>query len=191
MGCSRCVFLFKPTLEFIAELLDLSKINANQLNPGMLVGKCIPNLIAKAFKVSCECTQNIYSQASSLCMDNNYKNKTIGPVLTTVNNLLISFSLSCSPTSSHCLCIGLKLKTFSLPASPWNFWWSMAHHLLSLAWLVRCWGWEGQWVDQTPLDMLLPSSMHLILIWMFLMNCASSSLAGHFQTWTLLGILPP
>ena len=45
---------------------DLSKkINATHLNPDMLVGKYIPNLIAKPFQVSREYAQIIYDQTSS------------------------------------------------------------------------------------------------------------------------------
>ena len=47
-------------------LLDLSKkIHAAQLNPDMLVGKYIPNLVAKKFNVSQEYVQLIYDQTSS------------------------------------------------------------------------------------------------------------------------------
>ena len=49
---------------------DLSKkINATHLNPDMLVGKYIPNLIAKPFQVSREYAQIIYDQTSSPRLD--------------------------------------------------------------------------------------------------------------------------
>jgi fatty acid synthase subunit alpha, fungi type len=49
---------------------DLSKkINAAQLNPDMLVGRYIPNLVAKPFEVSREYAQLIYDQTSSPRLD--------------------------------------------------------------------------------------------------------------------------
>lgn len=49
---------------------DLSKkINPTHLNPDMLVGKYIPNLIAKPFEVSREYAQVIYDQTSSPRLD--------------------------------------------------------------------------------------------------------------------------
>ena len=49
---------------------DLSKkINPTHLNPDMLVGKYIPNLIAKPFQVSREYAQIIYDQTSSPRLD--------------------------------------------------------------------------------------------------------------------------
>ena len=45
--------------------VDLLKINPAHLNPDMLVGKYIPNLIAKPFQVSREYAQIIYDQTSS------------------------------------------------------------------------------------------------------------------------------
>jgi hypothetical protein len=49
---------------------DLSKnICASQLNPDMLIGKYIPNLIAKPFDVTCKYAQLIYDQTSSPCLD--------------------------------------------------------------------------------------------------------------------------
>lgn len=46
--------------------IDLSKkINAAQLNPDMLVGQYVPNLIAEPFEVSLEYAQRIYDQTSS------------------------------------------------------------------------------------------------------------------------------
>ena len=51
-------------------LPDLSKkINPEDLNPDMLVGKYIPNLIAKPFEVSREYAQIIYDQTSSPRLD--------------------------------------------------------------------------------------------------------------------------
>jgi fatty acid synthase subunit alpha, fungi type len=51
-------------------LSDLSKkINPNHLNPDMLVGKYIPNLVAKPFDVSREYAQIIYDQTSSPKLD--------------------------------------------------------------------------------------------------------------------------
>jgi fatty acid synthase subunit alpha len=49
---------------------DLSKkINAAQLNPDMLIGKYIPNLVAKPFDVSHEYAQLIHDQTSSPCLN--------------------------------------------------------------------------------------------------------------------------
>ena len=51
-------------------LIDLSKkINAAQLNPNMLIGKYIPSLVAKPFKVFRDYTQLIYDQTSSPRLD--------------------------------------------------------------------------------------------------------------------------
>lgn len=51
-------------------LIDLSKrINPATLNPDMLIGKYIPNLIAKPFAVSREYAQIIYDQTSSPRLD--------------------------------------------------------------------------------------------------------------------------
>ena len=51
-------------------ILDLSKkINPAQLDPDMLIGKYIPNLIAKPFNVSREYAQLIYDQTSSPRLD--------------------------------------------------------------------------------------------------------------------------
>ena len=48
------------------KILDLSKkINAAQLNPDMLVGQYVPNLIAEPFQVTLEYAQKIYDQTSS------------------------------------------------------------------------------------------------------------------------------
>jgi fatty acid synthase subunit alpha, fungi type len=53
---------------------DLSKkINAAQLNPDMLVGRYIPNLVAKPFEVSREYAQLIYDQTSSPRLDHLFK----------------------------------------------------------------------------------------------------------------------
>jgi fatty acid synthase subunit alpha len=59
-------------LSLVAHLVleDLSKkINAAQLNPDMLIGKYIPNLVAKPFEVSREYAQLIYDQTSSPRLD--------------------------------------------------------------------------------------------------------------------------
>ena len=51
-------------------MLDLSKkINPSLLNPDMLVGKYIPNLVAKPFAVTKEYAQLIYDQTSSPRLD--------------------------------------------------------------------------------------------------------------------------
>ena len=56
-------------------LSDLSKkINPNHLNPDMLVGKYIPNLVAKPFDVSREYAQIVYDQTSSPKLDKVLKN---------------------------------------------------------------------------------------------------------------------
>ena len=50
--------------------IDLSKkINAAQLNPDTLVGKYVPNLVAKPFQVSKEYAQLIYDQTLSPRLD--------------------------------------------------------------------------------------------------------------------------
>ena len=56
---------------FLLKILsDLSKkINPSHLNPDMLIGKYIPNLIAKPFDVSREYVQIIYDQTSSPKLD--------------------------------------------------------------------------------------------------------------------------
>ncbi|KAF9007571.1 fatty acid synthase [Cyathus striatus] len=60
-------YLWAGVMPFRAYLSK--KINANQLNPDMLVGKYIPNLIAKPFDVSREYAQIIYDQTSSPRLD--------------------------------------------------------------------------------------------------------------------------
>ena len=51
-------------------VIDLSKnINAAQLNPDMLTGRYILNLLAKPFEVSRECAQLIYDLTSSPRLD--------------------------------------------------------------------------------------------------------------------------
>jgi fatty acid synthase subunit alpha, fungi type len=55
--------------------LDLSKkINHSQLDPDMLVGKYIPNLVARPFEVTREYAQLIYDQTSSPRLDKVLKN---------------------------------------------------------------------------------------------------------------------
>jgi len=62
------IFLFVIIcLTFVADLSK--KINPNHLNPDMLIGKYIPNLIAKPFEVSREYAQIIYDQTSSPRLD--------------------------------------------------------------------------------------------------------------------------
>ena len=57
-----------PSIDF--SVSDLStKINPTHLNPDMLIGKYIPNLIAKPFEVSREYAQIIYDQTSSPKLD--------------------------------------------------------------------------------------------------------------------------
>ncbi|PPQ94469.1 hypothetical protein CVT25_001102 [Psilocybe cyanescens] len=56
-------YLWAGVLPFRAYLSK--KINAKHLNPDMLVGKYIPNLIAKPFQVSRDYAQIIYDQTSS------------------------------------------------------------------------------------------------------------------------------
>ncbi|TFK33214.1 fatty acid synthase [Crucibulum laeve] len=60
-------YLWAGVLPFRAYLSK--KINANQLNPDMLIGKYIPNLIAKPFEVTQEYAQIIYDQTSSPRLD--------------------------------------------------------------------------------------------------------------------------
>lgn len=51
-------------------LVDLSKkINVAQINPDMLIGKYVPNLVARPFEVSLEYAQLIYDQTSSPRLD--------------------------------------------------------------------------------------------------------------------------
>ena len=61
------MLLSNPILNIITDLSK--KINAAQLNPDMLVGKYIPNLVAKPFEVSREYAQFIYDQTSSPRLD--------------------------------------------------------------------------------------------------------------------------
>ncbi|KAF8638240.1 hypothetical protein AX17_002262 [Amanita inopinata Kibby_2008] len=60
-------YLWAGVMPFRAYLSK--KINANHLNPDLLVGKYIPNLIAKPFEVSREYAQIIYDQTSSPRLD--------------------------------------------------------------------------------------------------------------------------
>ena len=50
------------------------KINPAQLDPDMLVGKYVPNLIAQPFEVSKEYAQKIYDQTSSPRLDKVLRN---------------------------------------------------------------------------------------------------------------------
>lgn len=56
-------YLWAGVMPFRAYLSK--KINAEQLNPDMLVGQYVPNLIAEPFQVSLEYAQRIYDQTSS------------------------------------------------------------------------------------------------------------------------------
>ena len=58
---------FKQVLMFATDLSK--KISAAQLNPDMLVGKYVPNLIAKPFEVTKEYAQLIYDQTLSPRLD--------------------------------------------------------------------------------------------------------------------------
>jgi len=61
---------FSEILTVDALFSDLSKkIKADHLNPDMLVGKYIPNLVARPFEVSREYAQLIYDQTSSPRLD--------------------------------------------------------------------------------------------------------------------------
>ncbi|KAI9463755.1 hypothetical protein HD554DRAFT_2283324 [Boletus coccyginus] len=50
------------------------KINSSLLNPDMLVGKYIPNLVTKPFAITKEYAQLIYDQTSSPHLDKVLKN---------------------------------------------------------------------------------------------------------------------
>jgi hypothetical protein len=50
------------------------KINPAQLNPDMLIGKYVPNLIAQPFEVSRQYAQKIYDQTSSPRLDKVLRN---------------------------------------------------------------------------------------------------------------------
>ncbi|RDB25744.1 Fatty acid synthase subunit alpha [Hypsizygus marmoreus] len=65
-------YLWAGVMPFRAYLSK--KINPTHLNPDMLVGKYIPNLIAKPFEVSKEYAQIIYDQTSSPRLDKVLKN---------------------------------------------------------------------------------------------------------------------
>ncbi|KAK2463415.1 hypothetical protein APHAL10511_004501 [Amanita phalloides] len=60
-------YLWAGVMPFRAYLSK--KINAKHLNPDLLVGKYIPNLIAKPFEVTREYAQTIYDQTSSPRLD--------------------------------------------------------------------------------------------------------------------------
>src|SRR5258708_4194122 len=63
-------FLFNPSFTIAHHFPDLSKkINPAQLNPDMLIGKYVPNLVAKPFEVTKEYAQSIYDQTSSPSLD--------------------------------------------------------------------------------------------------------------------------
>ncbi|KDQ57051.1 hypothetical protein JAAARDRAFT_35647 [Jaapia argillacea MUCL 33604] len=65
-------YLWAGVMPFRAYLSK--KINAAHLNPDMLVGKYVPNLIARPFEVSKEYAQVIYDQTSSPRLDKVLKN---------------------------------------------------------------------------------------------------------------------
>jgi len=63
-------FYSLPRSALLTKRPDLSKkINPAQLNPDMLIGKYVPNLIAKPFEVTKEYAQIIYDQTSSPRLD--------------------------------------------------------------------------------------------------------------------------
>lgn len=69
-ACERLLIVALVNFTDNLFLTDLSKeIDAAQLNPDMLVGKYIPNLIAKACEVSRNCARLIYEQTSSPRLD--------------------------------------------------------------------------------------------------------------------------
>ncbi|EIN09976.1 fatty acid synthase [Punctularia strigosozonata HHB-11173 SS5] len=65
-------YLWAGVMPFRAYLSK--KINAAHLNPDMLIGKYVPNLIAKPFEVSREYAQIIYDQTSSPRLDKVLRN---------------------------------------------------------------------------------------------------------------------
>jgi fatty acid synthase subunit beta len=68
--CKWCYLNLFTAIANPHNFLDLSKkINAAHLNADMLVGKYIPNLVAKPFQVSREYAQLIYDQTSSPRLD--------------------------------------------------------------------------------------------------------------------------
>ncbi|KAG1876139.1 hypothetical protein C8R48DRAFT_669334 [Suillus tomentosus] len=60
-------YLWAGVIPFHAYLSK--KINLSLLNPDMLIGKCIPNLVAKPFDITREYAQLIYDQTSSPRLD--------------------------------------------------------------------------------------------------------------------------
>lgn len=74
-------YLWAGVMPFRAYLSK--KINASQLNPDMLVGQYVPNLIAEPFQVTLEYAQKIYDQTSSPTLEkiiNNWESEQWGAV---------------------------------------------------------------------------------------------------------------
>ena len=64
------MYSFKYDCATLTVRVDLSKkINPTLLNPDMLIGKYIPNLVAKPFDITKEYIQLIYDQTSSPRLD--------------------------------------------------------------------------------------------------------------------------
>jgi fatty acid synthase subunit alpha len=62
--------VYSMFLTMLITCLDLmTKVDSSQLNPDMLVGKYVPNLVAQPFQVSREYAQLIYDQTSSPRLD--------------------------------------------------------------------------------------------------------------------------
>ena len=66
----HCSAPVSPTFQFKFATFDavfrpLKKINLAHLNPDMLVGRYVPNLVAKSFEVSEEYAELIYDQTPS------------------------------------------------------------------------------------------------------------------------------
>jgi fatty acid synthase subunit alpha len=105
-----CMLTFSHD-EFTFELIFLSdlskKINPSHLNLDMLVGKYIPNLIAKPFDVSREYAQIIYDQTSSPKLDKKWEQEKWANAKTAKNLPILSLSNSL-PINSLCLSIGSR-----------------------------------------------------------------------------------
>ena len=70
MPFRACMYSFKYDCATLTVREDLSKkINPTLLNPDMLIGKYIPNLVAKPFNITKEYIQLIYDQTSSPRLD--------------------------------------------------------------------------------------------------------------------------
>ena len=70
MPFRACTYPFKYDCATLTVRVDLSKkINPTLLNPDMLIGKYIPNLVAKPFDITKEYIQLIYDQTSSPRLD--------------------------------------------------------------------------------------------------------------------------